>query len=300
MYENNYISQSLELHLFFDRIMKEHAIFIEASLTNKDKKLKKIANDFHIAFSNVLANAIDLANNNVSETFLKNNEMITRDTLRAEELTSNLTGIKIQTDLTLKEQRINAKKQSNQQIMKEVQQLNNYTLSLLNEYITFKNQILKEVLACKIFTTNYPTMINHLIGEAKMYFRMLEKIQIGQLTSIQEVYQIELYWDDNMKEHASFIRGLLDPSEVNLINNAHLFVQEYQKILNASNQQLLSLTNESLTTTLNFRDFNIAGETGIIDCKVKSIIIPLLADHLTREANHFLRILKTYKQNIKN
>ena len=41
MDENNYLSLSLELHLFFDRIMKEHAIFIEASLPDKDKKIKR-------------------------------------------------------------------------------------------------------------------------------------------------------------------------------------------------------------------------------------------------------------------
>ena len=31
---------------------------------------------------------------------------------------------------------------------------------------------------------------------------------------------------------------------------------------------------------------------GINDCKIKSLILPLLADHVLREANHYLRILK--------
>lgn len=35
-------------------------------------------------------------------------------------------------------------------------------------------------------------------------------------------------------------------------------------------------------------------EEGILTCKIKSIIIPLLADHVLREANHFIRILRSY------
>lgn len=298
MDENNYLSLSLELHLFFDRIMKEHAIFIEASLPDKDKKIKRIANNFQMAFSNVLSKAINLANDNVSESFLTSNEMITKNTLVAEEKTTNLTGIKIQTDLTVKEQAIKARNQNSSVNIREVQSLNSQTIPILNNYISFQNQLLNEVLNCKIFTTNYPTMIKHLIEETKMYYEMLETVQRRQFISPQYLYQQELFWDDIMKEHAEFIRGLLDPSESNLISTANKFVNEYQDILNNNNQNLLSLTNQNIMTTTNFRNFKVAGEEGIITCKIKSIIIPLLADHVTREANHFLRILKTYQQNI--
>ena len=46
MTQNEYIKLSLELHLFFDRIMKEHSVFLEVSFMEKDKELKQIANDF--------------------------------------------------------------------------------------------------------------------------------------------------------------------------------------------------------------------------------------------------------------
>ena len=38
-----YVRLSLELHLFFDRIMKEHSFFLEAAFTEKDSDLKKEA-----------------------------------------------------------------------------------------------------------------------------------------------------------------------------------------------------------------------------------------------------------------
>ena len=36
------------------------------------------------------------------------------------------------------------------------------------------------------------------------------------------------------------------------------------------------------SNSINFRNFKIAGEEGILNCEIKSIIIPLLADHVVR------------------
>jgi hypothetical protein len=33
---------------------------------------------------------------------------------------------------------------------------------------------------------------------------------------------------------------------------------------------------------------------GLLGCKIKSIIIPLLGDHVLRESNHYLRLLKMF------
>ena len=49
-----YVDMSLELHLFFDCIMKEHSFFIEISFTEKNKEEKRIANNFQKFFSNIL------------------------------------------------------------------------------------------------------------------------------------------------------------------------------------------------------------------------------------------------------
>lgn len=56
-----------------------------------------------------------------------------------------------------------------------------------------------------------------------------------------------------------------------------------------------SMTDKTLDETVEFKDFKEAGVSGIEECKIKSIILPLLADHVLREANHYIRILKTTK-----
>lgn len=148
------------------------------------------------------------------------------------------------------------------------------------------------MLSCEIYTGNYSLLIQHIINEAKMYYDLLSKIDQGQILSRNYLYEQELFWNNIMKEHAEFIRGLLDPSEKDLILTADKFAEEYEMIAKRYNHNPVYLTSASLRETNNFRDFKMKGEEGILNCQIKSIIPPLLTDHVLREANHYLRILK--------
>ena len=50
-----------------------------------------------------------------------------------------------------------------------------------------------------------------------------------------------------MKEHAEFIRGLLDPSEKTLIETADKYETEYEVIMNKYKNNSLYLTGVSLS-----------------------------------------------------
>ena len=106
----------------------------------------------------------------------------------------------------------------------------------------------------------------------------------------------ECFWNQIMMEHARFIRGLLDPTECELMETADGFAKDYCRLLEAARRQDClvekELTGKALETTEKYRDFKTAGAEGIIDCRIRSLILPLLADHVLREANHYLRILK--------
>lgn len=293
MNKQDYVRLSLELHLFFDRIMKEHSLFLEAGFINYDKELRKIANDFQKIFSNTLKNVIDLANGNVSEDFIRANEIVTKNTLDAETKTQKLSSISINTTLTTDELRIKSGNINiSEQLIDQISNINKRTLPVIQNLIYFKNDILNNVLSCKLYTTNYPLLITHIMNEAKMYYDLLNKVERKEPFTKNYIYEQELFWNNIMMEHAEFIRGLLDPSEKELILTADKYAYEYEKIIKNYGNNPLELNNISLNQTINFRDFKIAGEEGILNCQIKSIIIPLLADHVVREANHFIRILK--------
>ncbi|HOA85540.1 MAG TPA: DUF2935 domain-containing protein, partial [Bacillota bacterium] len=50
-------------------------------------------------------------------------------------------------------------------------------------------------------------------------------------------------------------------------------------------------TEDSIRGTERLRDFKAAGTQGLLECRIQSIIIPLLGDHVLREANHYLCIM---------
>lgn len=298
MNRQDYVRLSLELHLFFDRIMKEHSFFLGAAFTEKDESLKRVSYDFQQAFAGILENVISLANGNVSKEFLSAGEIVTNHTLEAENQTSSLSGIPINTKITEQELRLQSGNiNANDQLINSISNINKRTLPTIQNLIQFKNDILNEVLSCKMYTTNYPLLIEHILNEAKMYHTLLSKIENREPFTQNYIYEQEIFWNNIMKEHAEFIRGLLDPTEKELILTADRYAEEYEIIMRSYGNNLVSLTNASLQETINFRNFKITGEEGILSCKIRSIIIPLLADHVVREANHFIRILRSANPN---
>ncbi|MGN1341948.1 MAG: DUF2935 domain-containing protein [Bacilli bacterium] len=293
MNRKEYIRLSLELHLFFDRIMKEHSFFLETGFTEKNKQEKKIANDFQKAFSNILEKIITLADGNISKDLLTSNEIITNNTLEAENKSSSLSQVPIDTNITLKEARLKSGNINiTDELLNSISNINRQTLPIIKNLIYFKNDILNKVLSCNMYTTNYPLLITHIMNEAKMYYNLLSKVENKEPFTNNYIYEQEIFWNNIMKEHAEFIRGLLDPSEKNLIITADKYVTEYETIMQKYKNNPAYLTSISLNETIEFKNFKVTGEEGILNCKIKSIIIPLLADHVVREANHFIRILK--------
>lgn len=296
MNQNDYVRLSLELHLFFDRIMKEHSLFLDAAFMEKDKEYKRVANDFQERFSNILNNVVNLADGNVSESLIKSNEIVTKNTLEAESKTNYLAGTNINSNITKKELNLRSGNiRISEKLLNDISLINRQTLPIIQNLIHFKNEVLNRVLSCNMYTTNYPLLITHIMNEAKMYYNLLLKIENKEQFTKKYIYEQELFWNNIMKEHAEFIRGLLDPSENELILTADKFSNDYETILKNYANNPDYLTNLSLKETIDFRDFKVAGEEGILNCKIKSIIIPLLADHVVREANHFIRILEDYK-----
>ena len=107
--------------------------------------------------------------------------------------------------------------------------------------------------------------------------------------------ELHLFFARIMMEHALFIRGLLDPCEDALITAADGFAGDYRRLLEtsaAANNRVMR-SGGALELTRKFRDFKRAGVEGVEACRIQGLILPLLADHVLREANHYIRILES-------
>ena len=91
--------------------------------------------------------------------------------------------------------------------------------------------ILKAVLQGEMHTANYPLLIEHILREAKLYRELVCRLEEGKGLDFQSMAQTEQFWNQNMMEHALFIRGLLDPCEEDLVKTADGFAGEYRRLL---------------------------------------------------------------------
>ena len=296
MQNSNYMIKSLELHLFFGRIMKEHSFFLKAGFTPANANFAKKAEFYMKEFEKLLCQAVTLGNGIVSNEVLCSGEVVTEFTALAEKQTEHFTGIPINKEITNKELRLNSGNcqcNINQEKYSQVQRLNRMALKLLDGLISFKENILKNVIQCEMFTLNYPLLIEHIIREAKLYRECVTCLEKNGDLSDRSMKDVECFWNRIMMEHALFIRGLLDPTETELFNSADEFAKEYSALLETSqNTHNKTIISDPLEETIKFRNFKVASTQGIEQCKIRSIILPLLADHVLREANHYIRLLK--------
>lgn len=336
----NFEVLSLENHLFFARMMKEHALFLEAGFPCKNADHIRRAERFKISFEGILSQAVEMGNGIVSGKILRSGELFTDYTLDAEERTAHLTGILVNSRLTRQERMLmNGCGRISCGLSAQVDWLNERALRLLDGLIAFKEEILQEVTECRLYTANYPLLLRHIIREARLYRCQIRKLQgyaddvccelqayeKDGCCEIQErrngekggaqtctradcadlkqaendgcgnIPATEIFWDQIMMEHALFIRGMLDPSEEKLICTANGFAQDYGELLAKTKLAecvTAELTQQTYEKTGEYRDFKASGAKGITECRIQSLILPLLADHVLREANHYLRLLE--------
>lgn len=293
-----YAKLSLETHLFFGRIMKEHSLFLLAGFPAKETEFIRRADQFRKEFEEGLRRTVKLADGIVSKSVLNSGEVVTKFTGKAECRTKDLTGIPIDVKITEAEECLRAGScgMVNRETIHQVRMLNQQMLRSLNGLISFKEEILREVTGCRLYTTNYPLLIEHILREAKLYRQMISEFeQQGRITA-PDLRNLEIFWNQIMMEHAQFIRGLLDPTECELMEKADGFAKDYCRLWEEAREQnrktMNALTVKILQTTKQYQQFKTAGTEGITCCEIRSIILPLLADHVLREANHYLRILE--------
>ena len=296
MNTNCYVVKSLELHLFFGRIMKEHALFLHAGFTPAEPDCAEKAVFFQEEFEKLLSEAVSLSDGIIGNGVLDSGEVVTEYTALAEKQTQRLTGIPIDQDITRRTLHLKCRERSScaaAELAGKIRRMNRTALKLLDGLISFKETVLQCVLRGEMFTVNYPLLIEHILREARLYRRYVRTLEREGDLREQTMADTECFWNQIMMEHAQFIRGLLDPCETELYSAADGFARDYCALLEAGRTaHERTMGEESLAKTLQFRDFKAAGTQGIQQCRIRSVILPLLADHVLREANHYLRLLQ--------
>jgi len=185
------------------------------------------------------------------------------------------------------------------------------TLALVRELYIFKRKLLHMMLECKLGGWNFPLSLDHMAREAEYFMRLLDKGKSNKaIPNGGNKAQQSAFWLRIMADHAKFISHLLDPSEANLIATANAFSEEFDDLFMQGRDFSSMLHNypevpalkrfiqDARAATARLRDFKRAAEEMIVECRLVGIAPAILADHVRREADHFLGMMASMEKNI--
>jgi ribosomal protein L29 len=252
--QNQFITESMSLNLFWLRIMKEHSLFLRLGLPCDQRELIERAMFFEQAFDRLLERARRIQGGTVPV----------------------------------------------------VRALNEESIQLVRELIEYKTRLLLMMLECRLGGFNYPLLIDHIRREAIYFVNHLERLQRGEMTNpVTNLLLEEVFWLRIMADHSKFIKHLLDPSERQLVETAddlseeldelRFQAEDFESFLRINPIFVPSLgrfTNDAIGAIMNIRDFKAQARNLIARCEIISLIPELLADHVLREAEHSLELLR--------
>ena len=300
MNREEFIQSSIELNLFWARIMKEHCIFIAAGLPYKDMHVMQSFDRYKVQFEMLLYETAEICGS-LPPKSAASGMFLTEWTQEAEMKTQALTGISINQKITAHEKSALEKPRpmpiGKLPVIYDVtRSINMKADNLTRGLIDLQNKVLDEVLEGRMFTYSYPAAYTHMNNEAKEYIDSLEKLSMSMNINT-EPCAVQQFWDLNMRQHAASLRGLLDPTETAMFTRADNFVKDYAALQTetdaacADGKDLKAETARALGLTGDFKRYKTELTKAILGNRIKSIILPLYADHQLREANYYLKLL---------
>jgi hypothetical protein len=258
--EKMFIERSLTENKFWLRIMKEHALFLGEGMNRNDKDLIQQTDRFFHYFE--------------------------QQEKRAHQTPESVTAVR---------------------------KLNEDSIQLVYGFRNFKRNLLILIINGKVQGFNFPLLVDHIAREAEYFMNSLKKFNDGILEPIQDaIIHENVFWLRIMMEHSRFIASLLDPSERNLVTTARKFGDDFETLLNQARdvESMLyrkkptypiigKMNKDSESATEELRNFKKAGLELIKQSQIRSVINPLLADHVLREAEHFLFMIRVLEERLK-
>lgn len=175
----------------------------------------------------------------------------------------------------------------------------------VKDFYHYNRQLLQARITCKLGGSAYPLQLDHMAREAEYAMRLLAKLKEGKVILKQATKtQENTFWLRIMGDHAKFISHLLDPSEWALISTANDFSREFDDLF-LQGRDFVSMLHhysgevpsykrfmqDARVSTRQLYDFKKALEDMLSDCRLLSLMNPLFADHIRREAEHYLMLL---------
>lgn len=161
---------------------------------------------------------------------------------------------------------------------------NRPTIELVRRFLDAKRQMEKAQESGQLKSLAWPTFFEHVALEGERFANRLEKFSGGSVELDRS--EVVNFWSRIMADHGDFVAHLLDPEEKALIQKAMQAAGQWHATKGGGSKDKV---RDSLD---GFIAFKKTAQAGVEAGQIKSIIHPLLADHVLREALKFSDELK--------
>ena len=184
--------------------------------------------------------------------------------------------------------------------------------ALLAAFVNFKKVLLQRLLGCQLNTSLPPTFYNHMINEAIEFCKAMFIIQNNAAENpVCKNIDLHRKWLPDTAGHAATIACGLDPAEKLLKKQAMDFEEVFNKLGKKADELGIMLMRTCLSNgvlaelnkevKMHLEDFLCYLDKIRIltaECKVLSVIKPLMPFHMMREGIYYLDNIKAVEAEI--
>ena len=295
--------QSLYNHIYFAGSIRSFCSTIGLTfLINNDEYIRR-AIELGFKSSDIINKTLLLMNKELASNVLNNNIYITPYTNNISLLTQKLFEISlvIQTDKDI--QILNTREEIifNEETMEKINNLNNESLTLINDFKLFCQEIKMKIESGELFSYSYPDFFNYMYDEISVYGRDIERILSKKDYTDFYISEYAYYFNELLRESALYIRGFLDTKEGDIFDTASYYINAFanltEKYLKKSSTST-TLNMESEKLVINYQKFVSSVIDKLLKAKISFITPPITLDNFLTNINVYLFLMK-YIRNIK-
>jgi hypothetical protein len=283
MTREQYIKNTMELNVFYARIFKEHCVALVSGQKNGDMRILQSLDRYKVHFEMLLSAALESGLNLIEPRLIELNCFITPYTYSLELSTQNACGVSINHRISNLEMEKLAKPQPVAIgrlpfAYERALRLNSDGEEIARGLCELLQNILNEIKKGRIYSCVYPSVYECNILELKRYQKAIEYLRQDKDMDWSDAQAVKI-----MQTNAEYIRGTLDPYEMQDINKANNFAAEFS--------QCVSDSQKFLKTNQEFSQFLQDLIEKLMAKKLMTVMLPLTLDNILRQANRNIGLM---------
>lgn len=289
--------ESLTNHLYFAGSIRSFCTTIGLTFfkNNQDYIDRAIALGYRA--TDIINKTLLYMDKELASNVLSNNVYITPYTKELDLLTQKLfdisLSIQIDEDLKLLKEKNDFVLDS--KFMLQIDELNNESKSLINDFKTFCSEIKTKLDNQELFSYSYPDFFNYMYDEIAVYGRDIDRIMSKKDYTDFYLNEFVYYFNELLRESALFIRGYLDTKDQDIFDMASFYINAFANLTEKylkSKQNNLDLSLETEKLVLKYQKFMIDIIEKLLKSELYFITPPITLDNFLTNINVYLLILK--------